>query len=233
MRKFAISDIHGCNRTFNALLKKIGLTRDDELYLLGDYIDRGPDSKGVLDTIFRLQNDRYFVKCLKGNHEEGILKSRTDRDQMLSWHMYWGGEQTLQSYAAESLIDIPRKYWNFLENLPLYFEVDEYILLHAGLNFDIENPLEDKHSMLWVRDWYPTIEYGWLKNRIVIHGHTPVRKTYIEACADQIDDVQALNIDNGCFYVGGRDKGQMVALEMTERKLFFQDNLDDMTAYFG
>ncbi|MEO0876095.1 MAG: metallophosphoesterase, partial [Bacteroidota bacterium] len=66
MRKFAISDIHGCLKTFEALLDQIQFTTQDELYLLGDYIDRGPDSKGVIDLIWKMQADGYQVKCLRG-----------------------------------------------------------------------------------------------------------------------------------------------------------------------
>ena len=70
MHRFAISDIHGCAKTFEALLDRIALSTQGELYLLGDYLDRGPDSKGVLDLIFRLQREGYAVHCLRGNHEQ-------------------------------------------------------------------------------------------------------------------------------------------------------------------
>jgi len=70
MRQIAISDIHGCARTFQALLDKIQLSTNDQLYLLGDYIDRGPDSKGVIDTILGLINAGYRVQTLMGNHEK-------------------------------------------------------------------------------------------------------------------------------------------------------------------
>jgi serine/threonine protein phosphatase 1 len=73
-RILAISDIHGNNKTFLDLLDKIALTKDDELYLLGDYIDRGPDSKGVIDTIWKLMDDNYRVFCIKGNHEEMLFR---------------------------------------------------------------------------------------------------------------------------------------------------------------
>ncbi len=69
MRKLAIGDIHGCNKTFKALLDQINLSKDDELTLLGDYIDRGPDSKGVIDTIINLQSSGYQVRALRGNHD--------------------------------------------------------------------------------------------------------------------------------------------------------------------
>jgi serine/threonine protein phosphatase 1 len=66
---WAISDIHGCYRTFEALIEKIGLCKEDELHLLGDYIDREPGSKEVLDLILKLKSENYHVHCLLGNHE--------------------------------------------------------------------------------------------------------------------------------------------------------------------
>lgn len=74
-RTFAIADIHGCYSTFCALLDQIMLTREDELYLLGDYIDRGPDSKKVVDLIIQLQADGFAVKPIMGNHEQMLLDS--------------------------------------------------------------------------------------------------------------------------------------------------------------
>jgi serine/threonine protein phosphatase 1 len=92
LKKFAISDIHGCNRTFNEVLQKTGLNKDDQLFLLGDYIDRGPDSKGVIDTIFNLQNEGYQVHCLRGNHEQMLMDAwqKNDFHYTRRWLMHGG-----------------------------------------------------------------------------------------------------------------------------------------------
>ena len=74
--KYVISDIHGCIRTFEALLKMLHFSISDELYLLGDYIDRGPDSKSVLDLILSMRNKGYKIAALRGNHEELLLLDR-------------------------------------------------------------------------------------------------------------------------------------------------------------
>ncbi|MDF1865781.1 MAG: metallophosphoesterase family protein [Saprospiraceae bacterium] len=231
MRKFAISDIHGCNQTFNALLKKIEFSKSDQLFLLGDYIDRGPDSKGVLDTIFRLQDSGHSVSCLKGNHEEGLMKSRVDKDQLKTWYNYWGGERTLRSFGTNDLNGIDRRYWRFFEELSPYVEVDDYLLVHAGLNFERKNPLEDLHAMRWIRSWYQNVDYGWLKNRVIVHGHTPKSRTMIETDLEFLDTIQVVNIDNGCFR---RDieMGQLCAFELTQKKLYFQGNIDSMEANY-
>ena len=229
MRKFAISDIHGCNKTFQALLEQIDLQKTDELYLLGDYVDRGPDSKGVIDTIFRLRTEGYQVRCLKGNHEDRMEAARWDPNVLREWRS-WGGKQTMESFGVTNLNDIDQMYWEFLKELEFYFEVDEYILVHAGLNF-VGPPLENEYSFLWIRNWYQDINYNWLKDRIILHGHTPITKTQINTNYNQLEKAQYLDIDAGCFYVLEPDMGKLCAFDMTNRKLYFEKNIDNMSGW--
>lgn len=233
MRKFAISDIHGCNRSFNTLLKKIKFTKGDQLYLLGDYIDRGPDSMGVIDTILDLIQKGFQIKCLRGNHEEQMVISKNSAEGFHSWKSRWGGMQTLESFGTNDLGKIEEKYWKFLDTLEYFFLVDDYILVHAGLNFEVENPLEETQSMMWMREWYHEIRYEWLKERIIIHGHTPFETAEIQRAYHQLKEVQVMNIDNGCFNTYGEGKGKLCAFDMTNKLLYFQENIDDMTAYFA
>lgn len=233
MRQFAISDIHGCNISFIALLDQIGLTTADELYLLGDYIDRGPDSKGVLDTIIGLQSTGYKVRCLMGNHDEAILKARNNRHFYLEWLTGWGGEQTLDSFDAKRWEDIAPNYWKFFQSLDLFAEIDGYILVHAGLNFDMPNPFDAKASMMMIRDWYKDVNYDWLGDRCIVHGHTPVTVQQAETLLEKLDNHQVLDIDTGCF--AGKYKpglGHLTAFDLTNRQLFFQKNLDDVSGYW-
>ena len=234
MRQFAISDIHGCNITFNALLYQIGLTTADELYLLGDYIDRGPDSKGVLDTIIRLQSTAYKVRCLMGNHDEAILKARQNRHFYLDWLTGWGGEETLLSFQAFEWGDIGPPYWQFFHALETYVETGDYILVHAGLDFSQPDPLTVSEEMLFIRDWHLHINYEWLGNRCIVHGHTPITVEAATAFLQSIDRQKVVAIDTGCFtgmrYPG---KGFLCAFDMTNRQLFFQKNLDDVSGYWA
>ena len=115
MRRFAITDIHGCAQTFKALLNRISFSKDDVLYLLGDYIDRGPDSRGVIDHIWKLQKEGYQVHCLRGNHEQMLL------DEVASKNVWYKGEHaTLQSFNANSNKDIPKAYIEWMEACLLY-----------------------------------------------------------------------------------------------------------------
>ncbi|HMO38912.1 MAG TPA: metallophosphoesterase family protein [Saprospiraceae bacterium] len=225
MRKFAISDIHGCNTTFQALLDKIALSTSDELYLLGDYVDRGPDSKEVIDHILHLQKKGYTVHCLWGNHEQMMQKALAEdatETDMYHWLLN-GGLATMNSFtAAYPEGDIPDQYQLFLNQLHDYLEVDNYILVHAGLNFRHADPLTDRESMLWIRQWYDNIRYDWLQGRSIVHGHTPVGKPHIEAQ----DFGSAINIDAGCVYKGA-ERGYLCALDMTNQKFYWQPNVEN------
>lgn len=226
MRKIAISDIHGCKNTFDALLDQLALTHDDQLFLLGDYIDRGPDSKGVVDRIWALQQEGLDVHCLMGNHEQLIANACIDPKWMRTW-IFNGGFRTMESFGAELPREIPDEYIDFFSNLPTYLEVDEYILVHAGLNFKEKEPLEDIQSLLWIRDWYRDIDYDWLQNRIILHGHTPVPKSITEEHFKRLDTGQVMDIDCGCVF-SGREAGMgyLCAFDMTNRELFFQESLE-------
>lgn len=221
MRKIAISDIHGCNATFEALLQQLELSKEDHLFLLGDYIDRGPSSKQVLDTIFRLMDEGYQVQCLRGNHEEMLLWAYENAGYDLQTFLNNGGEITLASFGAQHPRGIDSRYIDFINNLPYYLESDEYIFVHAGLNFSPRShPLEDKDRMLWIRHWYPMIDYQWLGKRYIVHGHTPTLSMTINKNFQFFEELKVLNIDAGCvFPMSGY--GNLCAVDLTGRELYF------------
>jgi serine/threonine protein phosphatase 1 len=241
MRKIAISDIHGCCKTLRALLEqRLQLTRKDQLYLLGDHVDRGPDSKGVLDYVMQLEEAGYQVNCLRGNHEEMMLNAGQDQKELEMW-MYNGGQETLASFDVGDPGEIPEKYLDYVRNMDYFYEVDRYILVHAGLNFardeeeekkkggflwKMHNPLRDLHSMLWIRFWYDDIDWNWMKDRVIVHGHTPIDLEEIWDMYDVLQEDQVLDIDNGCFAKYKEGLGQLCAFEMTQRQLFFQENIE-------
>ena len=147
-RRFVIPDIHGCCRTFRRLVSEvIRLERADELYLLGDMIDRGPDSKGVLDFILELRDQGFSIKGVKGNHEEMCLRAGEGLEFMELWILN-GGLATLRSFAAENANEIPRRYRNLLRSLPDYILLDDFVIVHAALNFDRSDPFADIEAML-------------------------------------------------------------------------------------
>lgn len=225
-RKFTISDIHGCAETFRALLHRIELSQDDELYLLGDYIDRGPSSRAVVDHILMLHDAGFTVRCLRGNHEQLMLESFSEKEKYRIW-ISNGGMETLYSFGIEYPWELPRKYVDFFDELPCFLEVDEYILVHAGLNFRQGNPLVDEVAMLWIRDWHQNIDRQWLGERLIIHGHTPTLQSAIPRQLKLLSENRVLNIDAGCVFRGLRPgMGHLCAFELTQQTLFFQPCID-------
>lgn len=220
MPRFAISDIHGCAKSFKALLEKINLTKEDDLFLLGDYIDRGPDSRGVIDHIWELQNEGFKVNCLRGNHEQMLL------DEITKVNVWYKGEPTtLASFGVDENIDIPSKYVDWMKKLEYYFDLNDYILVHAGLNFSKKNPLADIQEMMWIRSWYDQIDRDWLRKRIIVHGHTPIKKSVVENSLKNLDHLPVINIDAGCHFES-EGLGNLCALNLENRKITFQPNLD-------
>lgn len=228
-RKFVVTDIHGCAATFRKMvLEVLQLHREDELYLLGDYIDRGIDSKGVFDFIFDLSDKGFKVHCLRGNHEEFFLEAKHNIEVFQNWVMNNGGDTTLRSFGVETVKEIPGRYYDFLKELPYYFEVDHYLLVHAGFNFLSHHPFEDKNAMVSIRDF--PIDYDVLDGRKIIHGHTPTRLTQIVSNIKNQDAVE-FNLDAGCVYQNVPDLSNLVALELNDWKLYSTPCIDEITEW--
>ncbi|SDL16222.1 serine/threonine protein phosphatase 1 [Catalinimonas alkaloidigena] len=228
MRVFAISDIHGCNQTFRALLRQLHLTPQDHLFLLGDYIDRGPDSRGVLDKILQLQDDGLQVHCLSGNHEQMMLDALADPANLRGWFIN-GGFETLQSFGVQQVDAIPERYLQLLSDLAPAAASEDYIFVHAGLNMRLDDPFADEQAMLWIRDWYGDLNREWLDGRIIVHGHTPQPRQRTMAALEHLDTHPVLNIDNGCYFGQANDAqgyGSLCAVDLTHRRLYFEKNRD-------
>jgi serine/threonine protein phosphatase 1 len=226
MAQYILSDIHGCNRTFKAMLDQLAFSTADELYLLGDYVDRGPDSKGVIDTIWQLQRDGYNVHCLMGNHEE-ITISDFDAEFKKGWQGM-GEPHLLKSFGVDRILDIPVAYIDWMRQLPTIHEVPGAILVHAGLDFNYADPLHLNQNMRWIRDWYSRINYDWLGDRIIVHGHTPVEKSTTLKMLEQLDQYRVLDIDTGCVFQRVAERfGYLCCFDLTNRSLVFHKNVED------
>lgn len=220
MSRFAISDIHGCVQTFKALLDRISFSKEDVLYLLGDYIDRGPDSRGVIDHIWNLQKNGYTVHCLRGNHEQMLL------DELAEKEIWYNGEKaTLNSFQVKSNREIPKPYIEWMDALPYFFSLEDYILVHAGLNFRSKSPLEDPYEMIWIRHWYEDIDKEWLGDRIIVHGHTPTQQLVLKRSINELWKIPAIDIDAGCAFESF-GLGNLCALNLDTKKLTFHANVD-------
>ncbi len=218
MRIFAISDIHGYNKDFQNLLKKISLKKTDKLFLLGDFIDRGDESKEVLDTIFLLLERGYDIRCLRGNHEQMMLDGMIDFEMKMLWFKN-GGNHTLESFLTSEIDRIPEKYINFLDKLPYYIDFENFIFVHAGINMLVDEPLKDLNSLIWLRDWQSKYNADWLDNRIVVHGHTPTRLSKLLSDENRMSNV--INIDNGVYLKGQKEFGRLCAINLTTMEIIY------------
>lgn len=224
--KYAISDIHGCLKTFRHLVEDIVQFKEsDTLYLLGDYVDRGPDSKGVIDYILQLK-EKHTVHTLLGNHEEMMVNCLLDHSLQESWLRY-GGKETLKSFGVSDIHDIPEMYWIFINSCKYFIEEDQNLLVHAGFNFD-KDPFQDFEAMLWTRSESVDLEKS--KGRKVIHGHTP--KSIHSIQFDLELDGPNVCIDAGCVFnlKNGIQLGQMACLNLQTYELSYVDRIDKSTS---
>ena len=168
MRHFAIGDIHGCSAALKRLDQELQFRPTDTVITLGDYIDRGPDSRGVIDYLIELRSRCHLI-TLRGNHEVMMLQARQDRDALMEW-LSCGGDQTLASYNAATFDDIPQAHWDFLESTLPYHETARDFFVHANAYPDLSLPDQPDYMLYWEHLTDPAPHQS---GRRMICGHTP------------------------------------------------------------
>jgi serine/threonine protein phosphatase 1 len=195
MRTLAIGDIHGCRRALTTLLDAVKPKKNDQLILLGDYVDRGSDSPGVINTLLSLQN-RCNTVFLRGNHEGMMLDARESFLKSDIWQSC-GGFETVSSYGAEGRTDwqssVSDAHWSFLEQTIRAFETPKQIFVHASL--DTELDLDEQPDWILFWEYFEKI-LPHKSGKKVICGHTP------QATGFPGDVGYAICIDTGCVYGG-------------------------------
>lgn len=196
MKTFAVGDIHGCAKELSALIEEMKPSSEDTVVFLGDYIDRGPDSKGVVEQILQLKN-RCRVVCLKGNHEAMFLDFlESPESSGAGLFILNGGTATLASYAGPGgSFELPQDHLEFFYSLQTTYEDANFFFVHAGVPVKALKEIDaeaDEMTMLWGRQ--PFLSSNFLWEKIVVHGHTPVEKP--ELLTNRI------NVDTGCVYDG-------------------------------
>jgi serine/threonine protein phosphatase 1 len=169
-RTIAVGDIHGCSAALDALLHAIGSRPEDTIVTLGDYINRGPDSRGVLDRLIDLGRRCHLVPLL-GNHDQMLLDVRTGR-YPIYWLLDIGGTTTLDSYGpGRDLSLIPDEHFEFLEGCLDYFETATHIFVHANYFPDISMAEQEVGMLRWesLRETTPGPHES---GKTVIVGHT-------------------------------------------------------------
>jgi serine/threonine protein phosphatase 1 len=196
-KTYVIGDIHGCSQALADLLKIMEpIHQDDTIIFIGDYIDRGPDSKGVVDIILNLRKKHGKTITLMGNHEFMFVNAL--KDIGVTDFLAMGGDATLNSYgiALDTLQDIhtkiPREHFIFFQDLLLYWEDQNNIYVHAGLQPGVHLTQQSMDWLLWAREDFINLTYNFGKK--VIFGHTPFDKP-------KTDD-NKIGIDTGAVYGG-------------------------------
>ena len=218
MNLFAIGDIHGCLKQLVSLQKKILNTRgfqkgNDLLIYIGDYIDRGPNTKDVINQILKLQKEKVNSIFLMGNHEQVMIDFLFNKINNLKYWLNLGADQTFKSYKIEVaefikdgfgddkidrlrsvlLNELSDEHIHFLKNLRLSYSVGNYLFVHAGINPEKTLKDQDKMDFLWSRsDQF--FDKNFKFEQIIVHGHTPEKEV--------INLPYRINIDTGCFFSG-------------------------------
>jgi serine/threonine protein phosphatase 1 len=189
-RLLAIGDIHGCLDQLQGLLDRVTPTPADRLVFLGDYVDRGQDSPGVIDFLLTLQHEYPRSVFLLGNHEQMLLNYLSgDLD---IGYLLNGGDATLQQYAQRGTPQPPDRHLDFLHNLQLSYQQQDFLFVHAGLKPG--RPLERQtvDDLLWIRNEFlihpDPCEWG----KIIVHGHTPQEAISFTPCR--------IGLDTGAVY---------------------------------
>jgi len=210
---YAIGDVHGYPGVLRSLVDEIARdvsrTRPAErplLIFIGDYVDRGPDSRAVIEAVIALQADpRFEVVALKGNHEDALLRVLDDRAFGPSWCANWG-QATLRSYGVEppaSEVDaedarqalaraFPSAHRRFLEDLPVSLTVGDYLFVHAGVRPGVPLAEQAERDLIWIR--YDFLESDEAFGKVVVHGHTPAEAPELRA--------NRIGIDTGVYMTG-------------------------------
>ena len=221
MRTLVIGDIHGCATALKTVVEMVDLQADDTLITLGDYVDRGPDSKAAVDYLISLQ-DKCKLITLKGNHEQLMEMACETRMDRLMWTNV-GGLATLISYGVTNPNDIPQDHWAFYQGCQLYHETETHIFVHGGLIPDVAIEKQDEEALLWLR--IEELE-AHQSGKIIVCGHTPQEDCKIldighAVCIDThvFDDgcLTCLNVDTGEIWQAA-EAGSYTQTEMIQLK---------------
>lgn len=225
LRIYAIGDVHGRLDLLESLARRIEADLKDAPALaftifLGDYVDRGPDSAGVVDRLARRDFPTEFL-ALRGNHEEVMLDFLDKPAILENWRNY-GGLETLHSYGIdvlpamrglgyEGMRDrllerLPRSHEEFLRETAYYTTSGDYFFCHAGVRPGTPLDEQTPRDLLWIREEFLAFRGGW--DRVIVHGHTPV---------DEPELLESrINVDTGAF---ASSILTAVVLEGSERRI--------------
>lgn len=209
-RIFAVGDIHGCYDKLAKMMKTLpwNPNSDDLLLFIGDYIDRGPKSRDVIELLVQLKKKGGNFVFLKGNHERMLTDYYVhQKDQML--YVANGGAETIASYVEGGIgrkaFVLPEDHLEFLLSLQNYYETEDYIFVHAGLRDGVPVDEQSEEDLLWIREEFIYSNFDWDKR--VIFGHTALETPFVTP--------GKIGIDTGAVY-----GNKLTAVELPAMKFY-------------
>ncbi|MEH2325703.1 MAG: metallophosphoesterase family protein [Nostoc sp.] len=215
-RRIVIGDVHGHYEGLMTLLEAIAPTSDDQIYFLGDLIDRGPHSSQVVNFV-----KRHNYPCLLGNHEQMLLNiltnHRTSSPTMQAW-LYSGGQATVASYHEAS---IPDDHLDWFKSLPTYLDLGDIWLTHAGVDPSKSVTEQTADQLCWIREEFHSIEKPYFPDKLIIIGHT-ITFTLPGVSPGKLAQGEGwLDIDTGAYHPRS---GWLTGLDVTNN-LVYQVNI--------
>ncbi|MGJ4899128.1 metallophosphoesterase family protein [Bradyrhizobium oligotrophicum] len=194
-KTFAVGDVHGCLDQLQRLIElceREAGAQGAKFIFLGDYVDRGPDSRGVIDYLIDLQKwSPDEIICLRGNHEDLLLAALEGEDAELNWRQN-GAHSTLKSYRVTAPRELPAKHIDWIRSLPLFHDDGQRYFVHAGVH--PARPLHQQRprDLLWIREPFLSSDTDF--GRFIVHGHTPIPSGVPDRRSNRV------NIDTGAVY---------------------------------
>ncbi|MDE2730716.1 MAG: metallophosphoesterase family protein [Bacteroidota bacterium] len=218
MALIAIGDIHGCARTLETLIETLMPGPTDHLVFLGDYVDRGPDSCGVINLLVELEQS-YRCTFLRGNHEAYMLQW-CETGSCEDWLLY-GGHSTLQSYRrTKGAVRVPEHHVGFLSRTQFFLDTPRYLFVHGGLepSLTVEQNLKSSNPEVFMccRAHLRVRRVVWEK--CVVFGHTPVPEPILTE--------HMIGLDTGCVFAGRQGMGRLTAIRLPERYIVSVPNCE-------
>lgn len=234
MRLFAIGDVHGHYQELTGLVGQLvgdGMEPErDTIVFLGDFVDSGPDSKRVVDQLIEWQSQNPHWVFLMGNHD-AMMMDALDHEDDIPRFSHWlsqGGGETLRSYLGDRAMTdaelgrpsvvVPGEHREWLRDLSIFHETDQYIFVHAGLRPPFPPGKNTRHDLLWIRERFIHSEHEWGKR--VIFAHTPVREPLVMPNKIGINTLP-------------RDVGKLCAVELDPEDRFAEPRFFFETAVEG
>jgi len=223
VRVYAVGDIHGCAQLLDMLHDKIAedaasASREKHIVYLGDFTDRGPDSRGVVERVLRKVPAGLTPHYIRGNHDQAVLDFLDEPETYRVWRGF-GGAETLMSYGVRPpLFDIPEQivaardalrtrmpgeHLAFFNSLALKLVIGDYLFVHAGIRPGVPLDKQDEQDLMWIREEFLS-STSW-PGKVIVHGHTPLPAPVRTANRISVDTGAYATGDLSCAVLEGTD----------------------------